>query len=115
MATDYSAIFRSLLDSKENPVTFEKLFDEIVLPQQVSRNTAKKYLRAFLRDHPDYIDKLLGFYPDVETIMIASLRDTLSNEIFMLNVLKAASPTSAHTGINLAIQVASISIALSSF
>ncbi len=37
---------------------------------------------------------------------VASFRDTLSSEIFMLNVLKGSSPTSAHPGINLAIQVA---------
>jgi hypothetical protein len=75
MATDYSAIFRSLLDSKENPVTFERLYDEIVLPKQVSRDTVKKYLRAFLRDHPDYLDRLLGFYPDVETIIQMAERE----------------------------------------
>jgi hypothetical protein len=44
--------------------------------------------------------------PAAEMPTIANLRDTLSNEIFMLNVLKGISPTSAHQGINLAIQVA---------
>jgi hypothetical protein len=42
----------------------------------------------------------------VELPMVAKLSDTLTNEIYMLNLLKATSPTSAHPGINLAIQVA---------
>ena len=37
---------------------------------------------------------------------IFELRDTLSNEIFMLNILKQTSPPSAYPGIELAIQVA---------
>ncbi len=44
--------------------------------------------------------------PAVEMSVITNLRDTLSNEIFMLNVLKATSPSSARPGIDLAIQVA---------
>ena len=44
--------------------------------------------------------------PAVELPMVAELSDTLTNEIYMLNLLKATSPTSAHPGINLAIQVA---------
>jgi hypothetical protein len=41
-----------------------------------------------------------------EQAMAANLRDTLSNEIFMLNVLKGTTPPSAYPGIELAIQVA---------
>jgi hypothetical protein len=44
--------------------------------------------------------------PASQMSMTASLKDTLSSEIFMLNVLKSTSPTFAHPGINLAIQVA---------
>jgi hypothetical protein len=44
--------------------------------------------------------------PTVEMSVITNLRDTLSNEIFMLNVLKATSPSSARPEIDLAIQVA---------
>jgi hypothetical protein len=40
----------------------------------------------------------------VERSLTAELRETLSNEIFMLNTLKSTSPASAHAGINLAIQ-----------
>jgi len=42
----------------------------------------------------------------VEQPMILQLRDTLTNEIFMLNMLKDTSPTTAYPGIELAIQVA---------
>jgi hypothetical protein len=41
-----------------------------------------------------------------EQAMAANLRDTLSNEIFMLNVLKSTTPPTAYPGIELAIQVA---------
>jgi hypothetical protein len=44
--------------------------------------------------------------PNAELPMIASFRETLSNEIFMLCVLKDTSPSSARAGIDLAIQVA---------
>jgi hypothetical protein len=44
--------------------------------------------------------------PTAEIPMIASFRDTLSNEIFMLSVLKDTSPMSARPGIVMAIQVA---------
>jgi len=44
--------------------------------------------------------------PAVEMPTITKLRDTLSNEITMLEVLKETSPSSAHPGIDLAIQVA---------
>ena len=44
--------------------------------------------------------------PAVEMPLIANLRDTLSNEISMLNILKGTSPALAHPGIDLAIQVA---------
>jgi hypothetical protein len=44
--------------------------------------------------------------PGVELPMLAKLSDTLTNELQMLNLLKATSPTSAHAGINQAIQVA---------
>jgi len=42
----------------------------------------------------------------VEHPMILQLRETLTNEIFMLNMLKSTSPTTAYPGIELAIQVA---------
>jgi hypothetical protein len=41
-----------------------------------------------------------------EQPMIVELRETLTNEIFMLNMLKSTSPTTAYSGIELAIQVA---------
>lgn len=44
--------------------------------------------------------------PAIEYPMIASLRDTLSNEILMLNMLKVTTPSSAHPGIELAINAA---------
>jgi hypothetical protein len=44
--------------------------------------------------------------PSAEVPSIESFRDTLSNENFMLNVLKETSPISARPGIDLAIQVA---------
>jgi hypothetical protein len=42
----------------------------------------------------------------VEYPMTAKLRDTLSSEIVMLDILKKSSPSSAHPGIELAIQTA---------
>jgi hypothetical protein len=42
----------------------------------------------------------------VERPMTAQLRETLSNEIFMLDMLKGSSPPTAYPGIELAIQVA---------
>ena len=44
--------------------------------------------------------------PGMDLPMITNLKDTLSNEILMLNVLRDITPTSAHGGIDLAIQVA---------
>jgi len=41
-----------------------------------------------------------------EQPMIMELQETLTNEIFMLNMLKSTSPTTAYPGIELAIQVA---------
>jgi hypothetical protein len=75
MATDYSDLFRKLLNAKDNPVTFEKLYDEIVLPKKVNRTTVKKHLRAFINEHPEYLAKMLGFYPDVETIIQMAERE----------------------------------------
>ncbi|OGO11962.1 MAG: hypothetical protein A2Y53_01545 [Chloroflexi bacterium RBG_16_47_49] len=42
----------------------------------------------------------------VEQSMTAKLRETLTNEIFMLKVLNASSPPSAYPGIELAMQIA---------
>ncbi len=42
----------------------------------------------------------------IEILMAASLRGALSSEIVMLNVLRGTSPTSAHPGIDLALNVA---------
>jgi hypothetical protein len=44
--------------------------------------------------------------PASQIAMVTELRDILSNELFMLDVLKSTSPTTAQPGINLAIQVA---------
>ena len=44
--------------------------------------------------------------PDAEASQVANLRDTLSNEIFILNVLKSSSPATAFQGIELALQAA---------
>jgi hypothetical protein len=44
--------------------------------------------------------------PAILASSVSSFRETLSSEIFMLNVLKGSSPITAHPGINLAIQVA---------
>jgi hypothetical protein len=44
--------------------------------------------------------------PAIQTAMVTDLRDILSNELFMLDVLKGTSPTLAQPGIELAIQVA---------
>jgi hypothetical protein len=44
--------------------------------------------------------------PAIERPMTAQLKETLSNEIIMLNMLKGSSPVSAYTGIELAIRVA---------
>ena len=44
--------------------------------------------------------------PGVEVPMVAKLRETLSNEIFLLDMLRITSPSSAQPGIDLAIQVA---------
>jgi hypothetical protein len=44
--------------------------------------------------------------PATDITSISILRETLSNQVFMLNVLKSTSPPSAHPGIDLAIQVA---------
>jgi hypothetical protein len=45
-------------------------------------------------------------HPSKEQLLVAELRDTLTNEIFMLNVLKRTSPNLAHPGIELAINAA---------
>lgn len=42
--------------------------------------------------------------PTVSQSLTANLRETLTNEIFMLNVLKVTTPPSAHPGIEMAIQ-----------
>jgi Domain of unknown function (DUF5667) len=44
--------------------------------------------------------------PDREMPMVSALQDSLSTEITMLRVLKDTSPSSAHSGIDLAIEVA---------
>jgi len=44
--------------------------------------------------------------PGSEIALVTDLRDILSNELFMLDVLKGTSPTSAQPGITLAIQAA---------
>ncbi len=52
------------------------------------------------------LDEVSLHDPAGEITKMASLRDTLSNEIIMLQLLKETSPDSAHAGIDLAIQIA---------
>jgi hypothetical protein len=52
------------------------------------------------------LNKISVQNPASEIPMIESYKDTLSNEIFMLDVLRGSSPLSARPGIDLAIQVA---------
>jgi hypothetical protein len=52
------------------------------------------------------VDDVTLKYPAEEVPLVANLRDTLSSEIFMLNVLRSTSPQAAQSGINFAIQVA---------
>jgi len=51
------------------------------------------------------LEALSSYNPDIEQPQISSFRDTLSNEITLLNVLIRTSPASALPGIELAIQV----------
>lgn len=62
---------------------------------EVEINASLRSLSAFSDDDPA-----------VQTPMTANLRETLSSEIVMLDLLKSTSPSIAHPGINLAIQVA---------
>jgi CTP-dependent riboflavin kinase len=67
--TDYQNIFKTLLDAKEDPVTFEALYDEFISIRKVGKGTVKKHLKNFIKNNPEYLDKLLGFYPDVDSII----------------------------------------------
>ena len=52
------------------------------------------------------INAVSSLDPTAKIPMVASLRDTLSNEIMMLSVLKRTLPTSAQAGLDLGIQIA---------
>jgi hypothetical protein len=62
---------------------------------QVEVNASLRSLSAFSDDDSA-----------IQTPMVANLMETLSSEIVMLDILKSTSPTIAHPGINMAIQVA---------
>jgi hypothetical protein len=52
------------------------------------------------------VNNVPNSHSDLELPMVANLKDTLSNEIMLLQVLRETSPVTAHNGIDLAIQVA---------
>jgi hypothetical protein len=52
------------------------------------------------------LDRMPAENPSAEQAMITNFKDTLSNHILMLNVLKSTSPSTAHQGIEMAISVA---------
>jgi hypothetical protein len=52
------------------------------------------------------LDSLPADKPSAEQAMITNFKTTLSNHILMLNVLKSTSPSTAHQGIELALNVA---------
>ncbi len=52
------------------------------------------------------VDAISSTEPGSEFAKVNQLRETLANEVIMLNILKNTSPPSAHTGIDLAIHVA---------
>ncbi len=89
--------------SRERTTEFVELVlegDYAQLPAAADRMETE--LIATLRS----LDKISLQDPAGEITKMTNLRDTLSNEITMLEVLKETSPSSAHPGIDLAIQVA---------
>lgn len=52
------------------------------------------------------LNNLARLEPTDEMAMVIKLRETLSNEVFMLDMLRTASPSSARSEIDLAIQIA---------
>jgi hypothetical protein len=67
---------------------------------------AAERLDAEIRSSLSSLNNLPANDQTIEHSMIATYRDTLSNEIILLNVLKTTSPSSAHTGIEMAINAA---------
>lgn len=50
--------------------TSEKLnFDSILVEFSVAKETLKKKLKEYLRYYPEHIEKVVGFYPSVDTII----------------------------------------------
>jgi hypothetical protein len=89
--------------SRERATEFVELVlegDYQGLPAQASRMETE--IIASLRSAQNLSPE--GVY--AEQTMTSELRDTLSNEILMLTMLERASPPSAYTGIELAINVA---------
>lgn len=52
------------------------------------------------------LNNIADHYQAAERPMLSELRETLTNEIYVLNLLKSSSPPAAHQGIDLAIQTA---------
>jgi hypothetical protein len=52
------------------------------------------------------VNNVPNSHSNLELPMVANLKDTLSNEVMLLQVLRETSPVTAHNGIDLAIQVA---------
>ncbi|OGN88804.1 MAG: hypothetical protein A2Y88_14945 [Chloroflexi bacterium RBG_13_48_10] len=112
-----------LIEDIQLALTFDQV-DKTELYIQISRERTTEFVELVLEGDYEYLPTAanrleseiiaslhsLNDFPinglGEEQAMAANLRDTLSNEIFMLNVLKGTTPPSAYPGIELAIQVA---------
>ena len=68
--------------------------------------TAAKRLESEITATLDSLEDFPSHEQDNKQAILVKLKETLTNEVFMLNMLKWTSPPSAMTGINLAIQAA---------
>lgn len=70
MAANYFAPYRALLDALApgQTVDLDQLLKAEGLPA-VSIATRKKYLRELVQEMPEYLEKIVGFYPSVDTVI----------------------------------------------
>jgi len=112
-----------MLEDVQLALTFNQV-DKTNLHFQLSRERALEFVELVMLGDYEYLptasarleteiivslqtlNKVSKNDPAIEMLMIASFKDNLSNEIFMLNMLKRTSPNSASPGIELAIQAA---------
>src|SRR5688572_10884160 len=70
MAIDYYSIFRGALDALPAGATID--LDALLATSgfpKVSDQTKKKYLRNLVKAEPGYLERIVGFYPAVDTVI----------------------------------------------